>query len=477
MDDLLTISAASVINPINSWHVQPARFANGNSLSRRREVAVLINARLAAADGPVIEVISGPRGIGKTTALMHIVAGLLVRGISAKDILYIPMASPAVTRAGLSGSLSEIWKPAIGGAHRYLLVDDIHVIDGWEDELVRISASNAPMTVVATSGLAPEAAAHPPNHADQPPIFTHSPMTPLSFAEYLRLSRREAAFTGPGAVHADLRTLNELFYDYLNRGGFPGLWQVQDQSQSPGAGAQFVLDIVDDGTPNFAGIHDTRDLRAAFSYLVGRTGEEVSYEGVAAELGIAKNTLRKYIDYMERAGLLNRLHRVDLYAKRMERATRFKVVPASPSFYTALFGHVGPAHPKTAHLIEAATIAHAAGGAFGDRFSYASWPHGGSDHFLSLAVDGGATAAEARQVVWSAGSGKQPGGLGDLVTFCQANRLASAVVLDTASHAEEAVGGVRIVTRPASWACYLTSYYFDPEAADTSGPYGLSASY
>ena len=192
---------------------------------------------------------------------------------------------------------------------------------------------------------------------------------PLTFAEYLRLGRLEGTLADPFGSSVGLLALNREFGNYLNHGGFPDM----AAANGPGRVAQLALDIVDSGTPNVAGIHDTRDLKRTFAYLVGHMGEELAYEGISQALGIAKNTLRKYMDYLERAGLLHRLNRVDLYGKRMERATRFKVYPASPSFYPALFGPVAQADAASARLAEAALYTHfVRPSGMGDNF-YARW--------------------------------------------------------------------------------------------------------
>ena len=64
-------------------------------------------------------------------------------------------------------------------------------------------------------------------------------------------------------------------------------------------------------------------MNRLFATLAFNTGLEVSIEELAKAAGMAKNTLRKYLDYLEHAFLIRRLPRVDRAAKRFQRARAF----------------------------------------------------------------------------------------------------------------------------------------------------------
>lgn len=482
-----------LVDTANLWRAAPARVAHAMALVRRRAALVDLEARFGLDRRPGLALIRGPRGVGKSTMLLQIAAGRLGAGMPPDWILHLPLGVPVLAEAGLETLVRDAWGTAnVGGARRTLLIDDVQgaphgaaAANGdWPAQLARLAARYAPLTIIATTSLAP-----PPETLTEFSVFD---VGPLSFTEYLRLSGRETKLVDPLSTRVGLLALNRAFLDYLNMGGLPGGGLVP--GTGPGPRARAALDIVDDGSPHGAGIHDTRDLQRTFAYLVGHMGDELSYEPIAKDLGVAKNTLRKYLDYFERAGLAYRLNRVDLYGKRMERATRFKVYPSSPGFYTALFGGVGPRDPALGRLAETALINHIAPGPPGsldDRLAYASWgarpagpagpvgqegaddaPATGGVAFVGLSGEP-ARATDARALVWTAGGPPPAGSLGALTAFAQANRLDTALVFDTASLADETIGGVALTTRPVAWACYLTSYYFDPAGIAHNGPYGL----
>ena len=98
---------------------------------------------------------------------------------------------------------------------------------------------------------------------------------------------------------------------------------------------------------------------------------------------MAKNTLRKYLDYLEHAFLIRRLARVDRSAKRFQRARAFKVYLTSASLYTALFGPAEPEDEIFPRLAETALASQWLGSAAAANLAYAGWKGGGID-LLSL---------------------------------------------------------------------------------------------
>jgi predicted AAA+ superfamily ATPase len=75
--------------------------------------------------------------------------------------------------------------------------------------------------------------------------------------------------------------------------------------------------------PSLYGISDTQELNRLFTTLAYNTGNEVSIDELSKDSGVAKNTLRKYLEYLEAAFLIHRLYRIDENARRFKRAMHF----------------------------------------------------------------------------------------------------------------------------------------------------------
>jgi uncharacterized protein len=65
-------------------------------------------------------------------------------------------------------------------------------------------------------------------------------------------------------------------------------------------------------------------------------------EGLSKSSGVAKNTIERYLEYLEAVFLIRRVERIDKNAKRFSRAMCFKVYLTNPSMRAALFGQIDP---------------------------------------------------------------------------------------------------------------------------------------
>ena len=106
--------------------------------------------------------------------------------------------------------------------------------------------------------------------------------------------------------------------------------------------------------PSLYGISDIQELNRLFTTLAYNTGGEISLEGLAQTAGVAKNTIKRYLDYLEAAFLIRRVSRIDKNAKHFQRETHFKVYLTNPSMRAALFGEIDETGTAMAHLVETA---------------------------------------------------------------------------------------------------------------------------
>ena len=126
-------------------------------------------------------------------------------------------------------------------------------------------------------------------------------------------------------VPISTQQFNKAFIDYINFGGYPEVALRTDMQNDP---AQYVKqDIVDKvllrDLPSLYGIQDVQELNSLFTMLAYHSGKQFSYEGLSHESGVRKETLKKYIQYLEAAFLIKVIHRTDDTARRFQRDTMF----------------------------------------------------------------------------------------------------------------------------------------------------------
>jgi hypothetical protein len=256
--------------------------------------------------------------------------------------------------------------------------------------------------------------------------FTDFQLPPLAFCEFAALTGREADLVDdPEAPVPRVRSidaLNRAFLDYLNYGGFP------EVATNPAVRAQperYVRgDILDKvllrDLPALYGVDDTRDLARLFATIAFNTGQEVNLERLAQEAGLAKNTLKKYLGYLEAAFLVFRLPRVDRSARRFRRETHFKVHVTDPSLRAALFGPIGAEDRAAGPIVETAVVAQYRHLTQAARLCYARWDRGEAD---LVTLNGLEEPAEAMEIKWSDRPVERPEEITAFLDFCRRHDL------------------------------------------------------
>ena len=299
-------------------------------------------------------VLMGPRRVGKTVMVYHSIRALLNSGIDEKNILYISLETPIYTGLPLEKILSYFQELFSHGrdAKLFVFFDEIQYLRNWEVHLKSLVDSFPDYRFVATGSAA--AALRLKSIESGAGRFSDYVLPPLTFAEYLMFIGREADLItkipiGASEPHKlckysapDIEALNEEFINYLNFGGYPEAVFSETIRQDP---SQYIKsDIIDKvllrDLPSLYGINDIQELNRLFTTLAYNSGNEVSLDGLSKSSGVAKNTIKRYLEYLEAAFLIRRVERIDQNAKRFKRAMCFKVYLTNPSMRAALFGQL-----------------------------------------------------------------------------------------------------------------------------------------
>ncbi len=376
-------------------------------------------------------VLMGPRRVGKTVMIQQSIHRLIDDGTEPRSILYASVDTPIYTGLSLE-HLFDLFCEIHGHDRRtklFVLYDEIQYHPDWERHLKSLVDSFSSVKFVASGSAA--AALKMKSQESGAGRFTEFLLPPLSFGEFLKfrpdVSDFEMALTDPTRPDR----LNPDFVDYINFGGFPEA--VLDEQVRDTMDRYIANDIIDKvllrDLPSLYGIADTQELKRFFSVLAYNSGGEISLEGLSKSSGVAKNTIRKYLDYLEAAFLIHRLYRVDENARRFKRNSFFKVYLTNPSIRSALFEPVGPDDEAMGGMAETAVVAQIAQTAWSETFHYARWKHGKNEGEVDLVVldARGQRAALAVEIKWADRAVERPAREHhSLIDFCERNRLTLA---------------------------------------------------
>lgn len=388
-------------------------------------------------------ILLGPRRVGKTVMMLHTIRELIKSGTDPRKILYITIDAPIYSGMSLEEMVDLLLKASKSDDTDngcYIFFDEIQYLKDWETHLKVLCDSRRRIRFIASGSAA--AALKMKSIESGVGRFTHFSLPPLLFCEYLSMIGAERLIVpanvewfGQPTQGYDTLNVNELnnhFIDYINFGGYPEVVTTLQLRQNPGR--YIKEDIVDKillkDLPGLYGINDTRELYRLFVHLVYRSGEEFSYEDLSKESGIRKETIKKYILYLESAFLIKVLHKIDENARRFQRVTTFKVYVTNPSLFAAIFSPLSTSDAAFNHLVETAVLCQFDFSTSSDELFYANWKKGHNSGEVDLVRLNPLTQKPDRlvEIKWSNRYFKQPAELNSLLAFMTMNKMRQAVV-------------------------------------------------
>lgn len=382
-------------------------------------------------------VLMGPRRVGKTVMLHHLIKDLIDDGIDAQKIIFITIENPIYNNMALE-RLFALAKEATGLKDKdgwYVIFDEIQYCKDWEVHLKSLVDSFRQDKFIA-SGSAAAALKFASNESGAG-RFTDFLLPPLTFNEYISLRGLDRIIQPVEvewkhqstdfytSMHLD--EMNRHFIDYINYGGYPEV--IFSTSMKANPGRYIRHDIVDKvllrDLPSLYGISDTRELNSLFTTIAYNTGGEFSLESLSRQSQVPKHTLKRYLEYLEAAFLIKQVRRIDQSGRKFKRDNFFKLYLTNPSLRSALFSPMTTNDEMIGNAVETAVFAQ---WMHRDWFTpwYARWSSGEVD-MVGLS-DATLKPLWALEIKWSNRYFDKPSGLKSLYKFCLENDLDNPVV-------------------------------------------------
>jgi predicted AAA+ superfamily ATPase len=133
------------------------------------------------------------------------------------------------------------------------------------------------------------------------------------------------------------------------------------------------------------GISEIQELNKLFSFLAYNAGQEASLEKISRESGLAKPTIKRYIEYLESAFLIIKVPTVDENCRTLQRERNFKIYLNNPSMRAALFSPVSTNDTTSiGHLAESAIFSQWQHSHNSRQLRYARWKNDGEVDIVYL---------------------------------------------------------------------------------------------
>lgn len=475
-----TVSDEEVVSRIrveNPWWESPYRVDQATSKMPRRAYFDLFFPFVVQREPKRALILMGPRRVGKTVILHQTIQALIDEGTSPNTICYLDLQTPLYNGLSLE-KLLTLFQQANGhdqSAKLVLFFDEIQYLPGWEVHLKNLVDRFPSVKFIASGSAA--AALRLKSVESGAGRFTDFLLPPVTFYEYLQL-REIDNFISIDKMKQDdvwsvtwkqIADLNRHFFDYLNFGGYPEAIFSEVIQADPGR--YIRSDIVDKvlmkDLPSLYGIQDVQELNSLFTTLAYNTAGEVSLDALATHSGISKNTIKRYIEYLESSFLIKTIHRIDRSAKRFSRANFFKVYLTNPCIRRALFSPIEPNDQAAGSLVETAVFAqwfHS----LTDTFHYARWDSGAGEVDLVKLSNKTLKPVYALEVKWSDRCATDKSELKSLRSFLSAHPGCETWVTTETSFNDIQLDEHLVKLIPCAVYCYFTGWKIIKQKIDST---------
>ena len=412
-------------------------------------------------------VLMGPRRVGKTVMMYHTIQELIKENITPQKIFFIGIDNPIYMHLSLEDILllaqEAVQLDSIEGC--FVFFDEIQYLKDWERHL-KVLVDLYPTTKFIVSGSA-AAALRLQSTESGAGRFTDFMLPPLTFHEYIHLKGlkhlvqpKNILYNGkeiPFFTTHDNKAFNKEFFHYLNFGGYPEV--VLSEKIQNDMGRYVKNDIVDKvllrDLPSLYGIKDVQELNSFFTYLAYNTGNEFSFDRLGKDSGIAKEIIKKYLEYLEAAFLIKVIHKIDDNAKKFKRVTSFKVYLTNSSLRTALFSPIVETDKETGNMVETAIFSQWMHRENLD-LKYARWKQGRSEGEVDIVLlDNKFFKPQwCIEIKWSNRYVEKPQELNSLIYFCKQNNFKATLVTTIDISDNTTIDGIHITYVPAAVYAY-----------------------
>ena len=389
---------------------------------------------------------------------------MLERKINPLKIAFISIETPIYNNIGLE-QLFSYCRRATGQDDFngwYVMFDEIQYLKDWEIHLKSL-VDSYPNTKFVVSGSA-AAALKVGSIESGAGRFTDFILPPLNFNEFLHLKNLEHLIIDKHTSKAvdsissnNIGELNRHFLDYINFGGYPEVIFSEKIQNDPGR--YIRSDIIDKvllrDLPSLYGIRDVQELNSLFTTITYNSGNEVSLEELSKNSGVEKNTIRRYLKYLEAAFLIKIINKISNKPKKFKRVTNFKIYLTNPSLRSALFSPLEVNSQFMGNMVETAIYSQWLhdDNRDNDSLYYARWQNGEVDMVWIDKTN--MRPVIVSEIKWSDRYYDNPKQLRSLLKFLKDNNLKTALVTTITKEGVKIVDDIELIFVPSSIYAYF----------------------
>ncbi len=397
-------------------------------------------------------VLLGQRGIGKTAMLSHTIQELIDQGVPANHIVLISFAIPLFKRL----SLSEVVALSLKALNKksceelYFIFEEIQYLDNWEEQLEQLARRYPKSLFIGSSSIGIKSK----NQRKSSSKKFHSFLLPvLSFYEFIEIQNQKNPIQFDDEFSGEqISIFNKHLMNYINYGNYSSVVLATkiNQEHIRQESNRYLHQILLRDLPNLYGINKLHKLNSFTSLLAYNSGVETSVDELVDLTGYVRNTVIKYLNYLEHIFLIKRIYRFQDRFSEDKENLYFRIYISNPSLRTALFTPLKQDDPQTEYMVETAILA--------------QWQHIEKGMFYYckknkvvldlIKVDENKNPVWITDVRWQNPEGLEPDEMDIVGEFCAEHNLISSMI--TTKQSRDIIPAENVIHsyEPASFYCY-----------------------
>ncbi len=256
-------------------------------------------------------IITGPRRVGKTTTLGH-----LLGKIETTNKLFLDLENivdrKIFEKVDYNDVITELTTRGLDFSRKvYLALDEVQFIknissvvkylyDHYDIKFILTGSSSYYLKNHFTESL-----------AGRKVLFE---LLPLSFEEYLAFKKatvtrpRFHLFEAPAKMNEGLYDIvNDHYQEYVKYGGFPSVVLASSAADKKRILSEIYSSYINYDVQNLSDFKQITDLRNLVSILATRVGNRINTSELSSITGLARQTVDTYIEFLEQTYLIRTL--------------------------------------------------------------------------------------------------------------------------------------------------------------------------
>jgi hypothetical protein len=267
--------------------------------------------------------LTGMRRVGKTTLMLRLAEDWVQKN-GQKNLLYFSFDDfRDVSITDVLKSYADLMDMDLDNGNYLILLDELQKIKGWEEQVKRIYDNHRNFKIIISGSES--LFIRKGSRESLAGRFFEFKVNPLTFKEFLQFKRVRAE-----NIKLQEQELSFLFKRYLLTNGFPEIIDSKKEVVEKYLKEGIIEKAIYRDIPSIVPISEPAILESLLNIVMKDPGEIINMEELAGELGISRQTVSLYLDYLEKSFLIRKLYNFSKNARKTERRLK--------RYYPAIIG-------------------------------------------------------------------------------------------------------------------------------------------